>query len=236
MVSGWLLQPTWYKRKQRFMLLFEHQTQHIILFLQDKNRIETRNKMNLNTKQQTMQYTTIPDGDGGGDDVVVRRPTPWWTGRSYSVLGGLILLLVAAAVVLQGGGGGRPYDLVCPSYCTKSSCRTKECQDCNYCRNNSCPSYCTDSSCHSNICGGCDFCRYNNCSSKCTEINCILSRCEDCDICRNNNPAGSILDGGVFGTSPTSADGLVLASITNLQNDAEDGCNPNPWCTGSGCC
>ena len=56
--------------------------------------------MNLNTKQQTLQYHTIPDG--GGDDVVVPRPTPWWTGRSYSVLGGLVLLLVAAAVVLQG--------------------------------------------------------------------------------------------------------------------------------------
>ena len=103
--------------------------------------------MNLNTKQHTMQYTTIPDGDGGGDDIGVGRPTPWWTrGWSYSVLGGLVLLLVAAAVVLQGGGG-RPYD-----------------------------------------------------------------------------PAGS------------SADGLVLASIITLQNDAEDGCNPNPWCTGSGCC
>ena len=64
--------------------------------------------MNLNTKQQTLQYHTIPDG--GDDDVVVlEHQQEKSTGRSYSVLGGLVLLLVAAAVVLQGGGG-RPYD------------------------------------------------------------------------------------------------------------------------------
>merc|ERR1711865_846999 len=106
--------------------------------------------MNLNMKQHTMQYTTIPDGDVGGDDVVVRRPTPRWTGRSYSVLGGLVLLLVAAAVVLQGGGG-RQYDpQPRPKY----------------------------------------------------------------------DPPG--LDGGLFGTPPTSAaEGMVLASLTTLRNEAE---------------
>ena len=93
--------------------------------------------MNLNMKQQTLQYHTIPDG--GDDDVVVlEHQQEKSTGRTYSVLVGLVLLLVAAAVVLQGGG--RPYD-----------------------------------------------------------------------------PAGSRLDGGVFGTPPTSAaEGTVLASITTL--------------------
>jgi len=117
--------------------------------------------MNLNMKQQTLQYHTIPDG--GGDDVVVPRPTPWWTGRSYSVLGGLVLLLVAAAVVLQG----------------------------------------------------------------------------------DHRPQSQ--DGGVFYTPPPmaytpppmAAEGMVLASITTLQNDAEDGCDNSPGCLWFGkrnCC
>ena len=105
--------------------------------------------MNLNTKQQTLQYHTIPDG--GDDDVVVlEHQQEKSTGRSYSVLGGLVLLLVAAAVVLQGGGG-RQYDpQPRPKY----------------------------------------------------------------------DPPG--LDGGVFGTPPTSAaEGMVLASLTTLRNEAE---------------
>ena len=114
--------------------------------------------MNLNMKQQTLQYHTIPDG--GDDDVVVlEHQQEKSTGRTYSVLGGLVLLLVAAAVVLQGGG--RPY-----------------------------------------------------------------------------YQAGSSLD-GVFDTPPTSAEGMVLASITTLRNnDEEKGCFMPclSGCCGANCC
>ena len=94
------------KQSTSFIVIHTFHSFNIIFTIQDSNR----NIMNLNTKQHTMQYTTIPDGDGGGDDIGVGCPTPWWTrGWSYSVLGGLVLLLMAAAVVLQGGGG-HPYD------------------------------------------------------------------------------------------------------------------------------
>ena len=140
-------------QKRAFIVIKIHSIP-LIYTIQESNR----NTMNLNMKQQTLQYHTIPDG--GDDDVVVlEHQQEKSTGRTYSVLVGLVLLLVAAAVVLQGGG--RPY-----------------------------------------------------------------------------YQAGSSLD-GVFDTPPTSAEGMVLASITTLRNnDEEKGCFMPclGGCCGANCC
>ena len=107
----------------------------------------------MNTKQQTLQYNTIPDG--GDDDVVVlenpqEKSTPWSTGRFYSAMSGLVLLLVAAVVVLNQGGGGHD----------------------------------------------------------------------------DHNPPHSDPAGSHGATPPISAEGQVLASITNLRNEEERACPP----------
>ena len=176
--------------------------------------------MNLNTKQQTLQYNTIPDGSD--DDVVVvvlEHQQEKSTGRSYSVLGGLVLLLVAVAmVVLHQGGGGRPSDpagsrLVEGVYGTPppgmGSLLVID------------PSNPAGSRLEEWCAGFVKPCPFGCCGATC------------CD-------AGGVYDG----TPPTSAaEGLVLASLTTLRNDAEEkGCvkpcgygNPSPYdCCGGG--
>ena len=181
--------------------------------------------MNLNTKQQTLQYNTIPDGSD--DDVVVvvlEHQQEKSTGRSYSVLGGLVLLLVAVAmVVLHQGGGGRPSDpagsrLEEDVYGTPppgmGSLLVID------------PSNPAGSRLEEWCAGFVKPCPFGCCGATC------------CD-------AGGVYDG----TPPTSAaEGLVLASLTTLRNEAEKktcpyssgGCpyfgRKQSLCCGAHCC
>ena len=135
--------------------------------------------MNLNMKQQTLQYNTIPDG--GDDGVVLEHPQEKSTGRSYSVLGGLVLLLVAAVVVLHQGGGGHD-DHQHPASDPAGSILEEGVHGT------------PPPPCFGQICGsGC-------CGDRC----CVDEGVDD-------------------GTPPTLSadDGLVLASLTTLRNEAE---------------